>query len=271
MRHFPERNVMQIIDFHTHIYPDAIAEKATRTTCAYYHLDTPLIGTAEQLLAQGKKAGISRCVLLPVAMKPEQTRRVNEFIQSQTQAHPEFFGFGALHPALPDLLGELSFLQEQGFYGVKLHPDLQEFDLDDERLFPAYDWLQGRLPVLFHCGDKTRDYSHPKRLRRVLDNFPNLAVIAAHLGGWSGFDEAFALLRDTDCRFDISSCMGFLPPEQMRAYIRGYGAERVLFGSDFPLWDPVREVQAFLGLGLTQREQELIAFGNAQRLLGISG
>ena len=176
---------MQIIDFHTHIYPDAIAEKATRTTCAYYHLDTPLIGTAEQLLAQGKKAGISRCVLLPVAMKPEQTRRVNEFIQSQTQAHPEFFGFGALHPALPDLVGELSFLQEHGFFGVKLHPDLQEFDLDDERLFPAYDWLQGRLPVLFHCGDKTRDYSHPKRLRRVLDNFPNLTVIAAHLGGWS--------------------------------------------------------------------------------------
>ena len=216
---------MQIIDFHTHIYPPEIAEKATRSTCAYYHLDTPWVGTAETLLSRGRQAGIGQYVLLPVAMKPAQTRRVNEFVRDQAQAHPEFFAFGALHPELSDLSGELDFLLEHGFRGVKLHPDLQGFPLDDERLFPAYEALSGRLPVLFHCGDRTLDYSRPSRL---------------------------------------------LPPEQTREYIRGYGAQRVLFGSDFPLWDPVEEVRRFRELALSPREQEQIAYENARRLLGIS-
>jgi len=56
----------------------------------------------------------------------------------------------------------------------------------------------------------------------------------------------------------------------MVEYIRGYGAERLLFGTDFPLWNPVKEVEAFLSLPLRSDEQEKIAFHNAEKILGLT-
>lgn len=258
---------MQIIDFHTHIYPPQIAEKATRSICDFYDLKTDLTGTADVLLSRGSAAGITQYVLLPVAVKPEQVHHINQFIAGEVAAHSAFYGFGTLHAAMTGFEEEIRFIRSAGLKGIKLHPDTQQFPIDDERLFPMYDRLQGTLPVLIHCGDRRYDYSHPKRLRQIIDRFPNLQLIAAHLGGWSVFDEAFELLKDTNCYFDISSCMSFLPPEQMKAYIEGYGADRILFGSDFPLWDPVKEVEAFFKLDLTQTEREKIAFQNAHAIL----
>ncbi len=260
---------MKIIDFHTHIYPDSISQKATDSICEFYELQTNLTGTADMLLKQGKKAGISEYVLLPVAIKAEHVHHINRFIVEETNTHPEFFGFGALHADMGDFSRELDYIEASGLKGIKLHPDSQQFAIDDERLFPAYDRLQGELPVLIHCGDRRYDYSHPKRLLRIIEKFPRLQIIAAHLGGWTVFEEGFRILKDKECYFDISSCMDLLTEEQMIRYIRGYGAERILFGSDFPLWDPVKEVKTFLQLDLHRDEQEKIAFRNAEALLKI--
>ena len=260
---------MKIIDFHTHIYPRKIARKATESTCAFYDLKTDLTGTAELLLEEGKKAGISEFVLLPVAVKPEQTHHINVFIAEEVSAHPEFHGFGALHALTEDPDGEIRYILEAGFKGIKLHPDIQGFPIDDERLFPVYDYLQDRLLVLIHCGDPRHDNSHPRRLKRIMDEFPHLQVIAAHLGGWTMFDTAVRYLKDKDCYFDLSSCFQFLPPERMKKYITCYGADRVLFGSDFPIWSPQKEVEAFLRLELSTDDLEKIAYRNAARLLEI--
>ena len=241
--------------------------KATDSICAFYGLSTNLIGSANVLLERGRQAGITGYVLLPVAIKPEQTHHINQFIVRQTDMHPEFFGFGTLHVGMNDFNDEIDYIQSSGLKGIKLHPDSQGFAIDDERLFPLYDRLQGKLPILIHCGDKRYDYSHPKRLLRVLNEFPKLQVIAAHLGGWSVFDEGFCLLKDKACYFDISSCMSFMSAKQIVKYIRGYGADRILFGSDFPLWDPVKEVELFLSLKLRTEEQERIAFQNAEFIL----
>lgn len=260
---------MIIIDFHTHIYPVNIAGKATREICNFYNLREGLMGTSAVLLEEGKKAGISRFVLLPVATKPEQVRHINQYMIDETKAHPELIGFGTLHVSMDHPLAEISFIESNGLKGVKLHPDVQRFAIDDKRLFPIYDQLQGRLPVLIHCGDPRYSYSRPDKLRKVLLEFPRLQVIAAHLGGWSMYEEAFGCLRDTNCYFDISSCMMFLSPAQMVRYISGYGADRILFGSDFPIWNPQNEVRSFLNLNLTEKEREKIAFINAQQLLKI--
>ena len=145
--------------------------------------------------------------------------------------------------------------------------DTQRFNTDDKRLFEVYEAVQGKLPLLVHCGDKRFDFSHPARLKRVIDNFPKLQVIAAHLGGWSLFGEAFAILRDTDCFLDISSSTMFLPPERVARYIAGYGADRILFGTDFPLWSPETEVESFRKLPLSAEEFDKIAYKNALRIL----
>lgn len=259
---------MRIIDFHAHIYPDKIAEKATNATGDFYGITPACIGTSEELLREGKGAGINEFVLLPVATKPEQARSINTFIRGEVNAHAEFHGFGTLHPDCERKLEEADFILRSGLMGVKLHPDTQGFNTDDKRLFEVYDYLQGRGMLIVHCGDKRFDFSHPRRLKNVMDNFPKLQVIAAHLGGWSQFDEAFALLKNSGCFLDISSCTMFLPPERVAQYIRGYGADRILFGTDFPLWSPKAEVKAFKKLPLTSSEFEKIAYQNALKLIG---
>lgn len=258
---------MKIIDFHAHIYPPKIAEKASLSTGKFYHITPAHSGTGEELLSVGKTAGISKFVLLPVATKSEQVHHINQFILDEVKAHSEFHGFGTLHPDSENILAETEFIIKSGLQGIKLHPDTQRFNMDDKRLFEVFDCIQGKIPLLVHCGDRRFDYSHPRRLKNIIDNFPHLQVIAAHLGGWSLFEEGFEILKDTDCYLDISSTMMFLSPEQVTKYIHGYGAERILFGTDFPLWSPVDEVSRFRKLHLTENEFERIAYKNAVDIL----
>ncbi len=263
---------MEIIDFHTHIYPEKIAQKAAEAICAYYHLKEGMSGTAALLLERGAAAGISRFVLLPVATRAVNVRSINSFTLSEQTAHPkEFLGFGTVHAdqGTNALIEEADFIRNSGLHGIKLHPDQQGFAIDDERMFPLYDYLQGGLPVLFHCGDPVSNLSHPQRLKKVLHEFPRLRVVAAHLGGWSLFEEAVEILKGEDCFYDISSCMAFLSPEKLKHCIDCYGSERILFGSDFPMWDPVREKERFLAIPLTDGEREAIASKNAFRLLNL--
>ena len=260
---------MKIIDFHTHIYPKKVAQKATENICSFYGITTCFTGVSETLLEVGKEAGIAQFVLLPIATKPEQTRSANEFVLREVREHPEFLGFGTLHAETKNPFDEIDYIESSGLKGIKLHPDAQGFPMDDARMLPIYDRLQGRLPVLVHCGDPRYDYSHPARVRRILDMFPNLQIIAAHLGGWDMFDVAYEYLRDTNCWFDLSSSIMYLSPEKTREYLSGYGADRILFGTDFPVWDPRKEVKTFLNLDLSPEEMEKIAFRNAEAILGI--
>lgn len=261
---------MKIIDFHTHVYPKKIAKKATENVIGFYELKEGLggmVGTSEVLINCGKNAGIENFVILPVALKAETVHHVNEAALSELEIHKELYGFGTIHIDMPDILGEIEFIKESGLKGVKIHPDTQRFNIDDERLFPMYEEISGKLPIMIHCGDPRYDYSHPRRLRRVLDNFPNLTAIGAHLGGWMLFDEALELLKPTNCFVDICSSHMFMEKGKMEYYINGYGAERVLFGSDFPIWDPEKEAEAFFELNLPYNDKEKIAYKNALYLL----
>ena len=148
-----------------------------------------------------------------------------------------------------------------------MHPDTQLFNIDDERLFPMYEMIEGKLPVIFHTGDPRYDYSHPARLRKVLDKFPKLEVIAAHFGGYSMQETAYKYLKETKCYFDISSSLMFMKQGEAEQYINTYGAERMLYGTDFPLWDPVVEVKRFLSLDLSDDAREKIAYKNALSIL----
>ncbi|MBQ1921616.1 MAG: amidohydrolase, partial [Ruminococcus sp.] len=145
---------MPIIDFHAHIYPNKIAQKATNATADFYGISPACIGTGDELLREGKIAGIDEFVLLPVATKSEQVRHVNEFILGETAAHKEFYGFGTLHPDCENIMEEAEYILNSGLKGIKLHPDTQRFNTDDKRLFEVYEAVQGKLPLLVHCGDK---------------------------------------------------------------------------------------------------------------------
>ncbi|MBQ4617570.1 MAG: amidohydrolase [Clostridia bacterium] len=262
---------MKVIDFHTHVYPDAIAVKAAESIRVFYELEdhATMDGTVDTLLRKGRQLGVDKHVILPVAMKPDRTRNINDFILDTLQDHEEFIGFGTLHAAMDNIAAEVEYIMHKGLRGIKMHPDFQLFNIDDERLFPAYDLLQGKLPVMFHMGDPRYDYSHPARLKHLMELFPRLQVIAAHFGGYRLHKEAADLLKDKDCFFDVSSSLMFMQPGEAEHYIDFYGAERFVYGSDYPLWDPVTEMERFLQLKLSDDTREQIFYKTAQTLLGI--
>lgn len=261
---------MKIIDIHTHVYPDKIARKATESVRDFYQIQgSNMDGTVEMLLERGSMAGISQYVILPVSNAPNRVQGINDFILEQTKLHDCFLGFGTVHAEMDGLCDEMDRIMAMGLRGIKMHPDSQRFPIDDPRLFPMYDAIQGKLPVLLHMGDQRYNYSHPMRLRRILNMFPRLEVVAAHFGGYSMFHTARELLWDTDCVFDISSAMMFMERGEAERYINGYGAERMAYGTDYPLWDPVQEVKRFQELNLTDRQFEQIAHKTAERLFNL--
>ena len=259
---------MQLIDIHTHIYPPAIARKAAASIREFYHLGTQeMDGTADTLLKKGTQAGIDRFVVLPVAVRPDKVRHINDFILEQEAQEKRFIGFGTLHAGMESIAEEAEYIMGKGLKGIKMHPDTQGFAIDDLRLFPAYEAIQGKIPVLLHMGDTRYNYSYPLRLRRVLELFPRLQVIAAHFGGYSMYETAYELLHDKNCIFDVSSSLMFMEDGVAEKYINAYGAERMAFGSDYPLWDPVKEVESFWKLKLTDVQFEQIAHKTAEEFL----
>ena len=259
---------MEFIDFHTHVYPNAIAPKAADSIRVFYGFgEKAMDGTVKTLLERGDIAGTHRFVILPVAMRPENTRHINDFILQTVAEEPRFFGFGTIHAAMENIMDEVDYIMQKGLRGIKMHPDSQVFAIDDQRLFPVYEQLQGKLPILFHMGDHRFDYSHPKRLRRVLECFPDLQVIAAHFGAYEIYEEAYDQLKDTECFFDVSSSLMFMGEGVAESYVNRYGAERFVYGSDFPMWDPAEEMKRFLRLKLTDDQFEQIAHKTAEAIL----
>lgn len=259
---------MDIIDFHAHIYPEKIAEKAVQSVGDFYTLKMECAGTAADLLEKGRAQNIVGYVVHSVATTADRVQTINNYIASECEAHKEFFGFAAMHPEFDDKISEVERSINLGLRGVKIHPDTQKFPMDDERMFELYDYLsQMKLPILIHCGDYRYDYSHPRRLKRLLHEFPNLTVIGAHFGGWSLFDLAYEYLSSENCYLDTSSSFEMLGKKRAKELIRLYGAERMVFGTDFPMWNVDKELKTFFDLGLSEEENNLILHGNAEKIL----
>ncbi len=261
---------MKIIDFHTHIYPEKISEKAVKSVGEFYGVEMHGEGTAKKLLETGKSAGVSNFVVCSVALDGNRVEAINNYIAKECEEHDEFFGFAAMHAEYQNKIEELERAKGLGLKGVKIHPDTQLFNLDDNRMFEVYDYLQqNNVPILIHCGDYRYDYSHPRRLKRILELFPKLTAVAAHFGGWSVYDLAIEYLKDTNCYLDTSSSLSFVGEKRAKELIEIYGAERIVFGTDFPMWTVSEELEKLIKIGLNDLEKELILQKNAERILGI--
>lgn len=261
---------MLVIDYHDHIYHRKLAPKAVRGVGEFYEVTMACGGTSEELLTVTANSPIRRFVVNAVALNARAVRKLNDFVAAECRAHPEFTGLGTLHPDMEDIDGEIERMIALGLKGVKLHPDTQQFEADSDKAMAIYEKIEGRLPLLIHGGDYRYDYSHPRRIARIADTFPHLTMAAAHLGGWSIFEEAVPYMKDRKCYLDLSSVQPFVKPEKVLEYIRMYGADRLLFGSDFPMWNPVSEYEQLCKLPLTEEEKEKIFWKNAIKVFDIA-
>lgn len=261
---------MRIFDIHAHIFPDAIAMKATQAIGHFYedilmHGD----GRLSLLMEMEQKAGVTAFAAHSVATTPHQVSSINRFVLNSAKEHPgQIVPFASLHPDMENLEDEVEEIIRSGFQGVKLHPEFQDVLVDEPRMLRLFDLVAGRLPVLLHCGDYRRDNSSPERVKHLMREIPHLKLVCAHLGGWTVWEQAAKELIGTDVWIDTSSALYALEPKTAADIIHGYGAERTLFGTDYPMWEPAEELQRFMRLPLTDSEREKILWTNHFELLG---
>jgi predicted TIM-barrel fold metal-dependent hydrolase len=262
-----------VIDAHCHIYPEKIAAKAVEATDKFYNIVKSFgMGTVKNLIDVCKKSGIDHAIVQSVATTPKQVKSINKFISDEVSKSEGFFtGLGTLHPDSDNQLEDIEYILELGLKGVKLHPDIQGFKLDGEKLFKIYQICQEKnLTMLIHTGDYRYDNSNPDRVENVLKEFPDLTVIGAHLGGWSVWEEASKKLCKYDNFFvDCSSSFGFAKEIIIKEAIKAYGFNKVLFGTDYPMWGAEDELKNLFSLGFSKEAYKKILSENAKKIFNI--
>ena len=243
---------MKIADIHAHIFPEKLAEKASHSIGSFYGVSIEREADMPRLCAEDKLAGITRCVVSNSATNASQVQNANTFLAEAVRGHDGYLAFGTIYPGMDGFEEELDRMLELGLRGIKIHPDFQKLAIDDERGIETYKAIARRdLPVLFHMGDDRYDFSSPERLTNLLRRVPELRAVAAHFG----------------VLYDTSSTLGMIDRELVLRFIDKIGPDRLIFGTDFPMWSPKEELERFLSLGLDEAEQQKILYGNFMNLL----
>ena len=264
-----------IIDFHTHCFPDALAEKALGKLSAIGNLPTHSDGTAAGTLAKMDACGIDRAVVLNIATNDRQTANVNRFA-IETNQNPRLYSLGSVNPTSSEasLDAELTRLAEAGVAGIKIHPDYMGVAIDDARFAPIFARCSELgLFVVTHAGwdfiSPDKIHASPERIDRVLRAFPRLKLVAAHFGGNRQWNEVERLLIGRPVWLDTSLTSLFgLDPAQFTRMLRRHDSSRILFGSDLPWCDPSEALRYLDSLRLPSELLEKILCQNALDLLG---
>ncbi|MHA4847933.1 amidohydrolase family protein [Rhodococcus sp. MSC1_016] len=261
-----------IIDAHCHVWPDEIARKVLADRPV--GLDPVHDGTLDGLRRTMDAAGIDMAMTLAVANVGKNVWRTNEFVGKVDRSR--FVPFGTVHPDL-SVEENLVALRDNGVVGVKLHPLFQSVAFADSRTREILTALaENDIPVIAHVGSggdaHQNERGAPKDFHAMLTAVKGLRLIAAHYGGYQVLDEAEQWSVGTDVHLETSwpPSMGTLPQERIRNIIRRHGADRVVYGSDWPMTDPATEIAAIKALGLTAEEESGILGGNLARLLRIA-
>ena len=120
-----------MIDFHTHIFPDKIAEKTIPHLSEVCKTEPFADGKRDGLLGSTKEAELDCSIVLPVVTAPKQFESIHRFAIRFMEG--KIISFGGIHPDNEDYKEKLRWIKEQGFKGIKLHPDYQDTYFNDIR------------------------------------------------------------------------------------------------------------------------------------------
>ena len=262
---------MLVIDFHTHCFPDKISQKTIeKLSFVSGGLIPQTDGTKASLLQLMKKDGVDKSVVLSIATNANQQRNVNDFAISLKSE--ELIPFGSVFPFSEDWEEELKRLKDNGIKGIKMHPDYQQFFVDDERLFPIYKKIEKlEFILIFHAGEDfgfpPPYHATPERLKKVVE-FIETPVVCAHWGSLSMGEEVLKnLCKRDNCYFDTAFGYGTMPKDMALRILDKKGTDRIIFGSDCPWNAPSWDIGMIKTMGLTPDEEDKIFYKNAEKLL----
>ena len=263
-----------IIDFHVHCFSENIVDKAMATLTQVCDIKPVLDGRVSTAVQAAKDNDIDHIVVLPIATKPSQTYKLNDWSSQITNDESCIISFGTIHPTNEDWVSEMERIKVIGLKGIKFHPDYQGFFVDDPCMIPFYrKAAKLGLPIIFHAG---RDIGLPRpyhctpdRMARVLDIVPEATFIASHMGGFDYEDDALKYLVGKNIYLDTAFSIECLSHERIKSMILAHGAEKVLYATDSPWKDQKSGINHVRALGLTKSQEDLILGENAARLLGL--
>lgn len=279
-----------IIDSHVHVYPPSFRERreeiAARdaTFRELYANPDAILADAGDLLAAMDEAGVDVAVAVGIGWTDrEVAREANDYLaECVARSGGRLLAFGSVNPAWgDDALAEAEQCAAAGLAGIgELHPDTQGFGIDDTVVMGPLMATAKRLgmPVLTHASEPVghtypgKGRVTPDKVLHFIEAFPDQPVVAAHWGGGLPF---YALMPEVkaalaNAYFDTAVSPFLYTRDVFQHAARIVGAERVLFGTDYPLIKHPRLLAQLRESGLSDDEQGLIAGGNAAKLFGLS-
>ena len=278
-----------IIDFHTHVFSPRIKKNRSQYIdydpcfAMLYSNKEAKLATADELIDSMDKAGVDVSVIVNVGWTThELCVETNDYILESVARYPQrLIGFGAVQPQSPEAaIAEIERCVKGGIRGIgEMRSDMQLFDLGDkETMQPVAEALKKhRLILLTHASEPVgHDYPGkgiitPDQLYSFITNFPDSTIVCAHWGGGLPF---YALMPEVkqaikNVFFDTAASPFLYSPEVYNQVIQLVGADRILFGSDYPLLTQTRLLQEISSANLSGEAKDLILADNARRLLNI--
>lgn len=266
------------IDFHTHVFPDKIAEKAVAKLASIIHLVPSTNGTVSDLVRSMDEGGITKSVILPVVTDPHQFDSILRFANQINETYAEhgqrLISFAGIHPECSDLDEKLTLIKNYGFKGIKLHPDYQGCKFNDIR-YKRILYRASELDLICstHTGEDPVSpdfiYCTPEMILEVLKDTAPSKLVLAHMGSNNYLDRAEEVLMGQNVWLDTAYSLSTMNPDQFVRMAKKHGIERVLFASDAPWSVQKRNVEIMQSLPLTEEEKYAISYGNASKLLGL--
>jgi predicted TIM-barrel fold metal-dependent hydrolase len=277
------------VDFHTHVFPPEIKKKRSqyieRDPCFAILYSNPeaKIASADELIADMDKNGIDLSVILNIGWTThELCVETNDYIIDAVAHYPDrLVGFGAVQPqSTKAAIAEIERCAQAGLRGVgEIRPDMQLFDLDDEMVIDPFveALVSHKLILLTHASEPVghkyqgKGGITPDVLYPFIAAHPQLTIVCAHWGGGLPFYNLMPEVEKAmkNVYFDSAASPFLYSPDVYNQVIQLVGADKVLFGSDYPLLPPRRLLEEIETLDLNKETKELILAGNARRLFGI--
>ena len=266
-----------IIDFHTHVFPDKIAEKTISLLSEKGKITPYSSGTVTGLVSEMEKAGVDIAVTLPVLTNPLSFEGVNRFANEVNLAFKNerrrVISFAGIHPRCEDIDKKMAQIKESGFLGVKIHPDYQDAFITDEGYVRIMECAREYdLIVVTHSGVDAAYRDKPVRCtpslaRELIKKVPYKKFVLAHMGANEMFDEVLSTLCDEDVYFDTALVLRYISDEDFRSILKKHGEDRMLFATDSPWSSLSLDVDRIKSFSLSKETEDKLFFENSRRLL----
>lgn len=263
-----------IIDFHTHAFPDELADRAMKMLLEegqrMFDVRAYLDGKLSSLISSMDRNNIEKSVVCSIATKPSQFDPIIAW--SRKVMSERILPFPSFHPDDSRFAERISQIKEEGFKGIKFHPYYQDFIIDDEKIFSVYEKICGaNLIVMMHTGFdlafERKRIADPLRIVKVLERFPELKLVTTHLGAWDDWEGVERYMAGKKIYMEISYSLEILDRERARHIILNHPKEYVLFGTDSPWTGQEKTIDLLRGLQLGEEMEVSILRENALRLL----